>query len=137
MELRHLRYFVSVAEELHFARAAARIGIEQSPLSRAIRELEAELGVSLFRRTSRRTQMTPAGERLLQDARRILREVREIRHRARAVATGRTEAARIGLAPSIAEATLATPRTPAERGSASALLAPRRAGHSPGGGPAE
>lgn len=72
MELRHLRYFVAVAEELHFARAAARLGIEQSPLSRQIRDFERELGVRLFHRTSRSTWLSTPGEQFLTAARRIL-----------------------------------------------------------------
>lgn len=75
MELRHLRHFVAVAEELHFARAAERLGMEQSPLSHSIRNLEAELRTKLFQRTTRRTWLTRAGTRFLADARRILGDV--------------------------------------------------------------
>jgi DNA-binding transcriptional LysR family regulator len=65
-ELRHLRYFVAVAQELSFSRAAERLHMAQSPLSAAIRQLETELGVPLFERTTRTVRLTPAGERLLE-----------------------------------------------------------------------
>ena len=75
IELRQLRYFVAVAEELHFGRAADRLHISQSPLSRAIRELERQLGVVLFIRTTRRVELTPAGLLLLERSRRALAEI--------------------------------------------------------------
>jgi len=75
VELRKLRYFVAVAEELHFGRAAARLHMSQSPLSRAIRELERDLGLVLFVRTTRRVELTPAGSVLLERSRRALGEI--------------------------------------------------------------
>jgi DNA-binding transcriptional LysR family regulator len=75
VELRQLRYFVAVAEELHFGRAAERLHMSQSPLSRAIRELERELGLVLFVRTTRRVELTAAGSLLLERSRRALAEI--------------------------------------------------------------
>ena len=83
LEVRQLRYFVAVAEELHFGRAADRLGMAQPPLSRAIRELERQLGVRLLERTTRQVTLTPAGEVLLRDARTALDAVTAAAHRAR------------------------------------------------------
>ena len=88
MDLRHLRYFVAVAEEGHITRAAERLGIQQPPLSQRIRALEEELEVQLFRRKPRGVEMTEAGKALLADARRILDEVEGALSRAQRTARG-------------------------------------------------
>jgi DNA-binding transcriptional LysR family regulator len=75
IEIRQLRYFVAVAEELHFGRAAERLHMSQSPLSRAIRELEQDLGLVLFVRTTRSVELTAAGSVLLERSRRALAEI--------------------------------------------------------------
>lgn len=86
--LRHLQYFVAVAEERHFGRAAARLHMAQPPLSQQIRRLEAEIGVDLFVRTTRRVDLTEAGTRYLLRARAILDSVDTAAEEARRVAAG-------------------------------------------------
>lgn len=87
-ELSLLRSFVAVAEELHFARAAERLHIAQSPLSQQIRRLETQLDTRLFERTTRRVALTPAGELLLDRAREILAAVEDVRREALEAAAG-------------------------------------------------
>lgn len=101
MELRHLRCFAAVAEELHFARAAERLHIEQSPLSRAIKELEEELGVSLFARTTRSTRLTRAGQLFLEHVPRVFASLGQARDSVRAAANGFHGQLRIALSDGI------------------------------------
>ncbi|SFQ17760.1 LysR family transcriptional regulator [Pseudomonas borbori] len=107
MELRHLRCFIAVAEELHFARAAARLHIEQSPLSRIIKELEYRLGVQLFERTTRRTHLTWAGKVLLEEARRVFAVVDQAKASVKSAAAGYRGRIRVALSDGIPQARLA------------------------------
>jgi len=95
-ELRHLRYFIAVAEELHFGRAALRLNISQPPLSQQIMQLETETGARLFNRTNRSVQLTAAGEQLLSDARAILLQVEQASDRAARLHRGEEGELRIG-----------------------------------------
>lgn len=101
MELRHLRYFLAVAEELHFARAAEKLHIEQSPLSRAIKELEEELGVVLLARTTRSTRLTRAGKLFLEHAHRVLAALDQARDSVKSAVNGFHGQLRIALSDGI------------------------------------
>lgn len=101
MELRHLRYFVTVAEELHFTRAAERLHIAQPPLSQQIQALEEELGVSLFARSKRRVELTDAGQQFLLRARAILAATQAAAEEAKRVALGEEGELRIGFTSSL------------------------------------
>jgi DNA-binding transcriptional LysR family regulator len=100
MELRHLRYFVAVAEELSFTRAAARLGIAQPPLSQQIGKLERELEVRLLDRGPRGVRLTTAGTALLGEARMVLARTGEATRIVRQVGHGQTGSVRIGSVPS-------------------------------------
>src|SRR3954453_18701115 len=95
-DLRRLRYFVAVAERLHFGRAAEALHISQPPLSRAMRALEEELGVALFARTRRKVELTPEGQRLLEETRRLTSHLERTVHELRAMASGRHARLRVG-----------------------------------------
>lgn len=106
MELRHLRYFVAVAEELNFTRAAERLHIAQPPLSMQIRDLEGEIGACLFTRSRRTVALTEAGRALLVHAREILAQTTEAAEAARRAARGETGVLRIGFTSSLPYAAL-------------------------------
>jgi LysR family transcriptional regulator, benzoate and cis,cis-muconate-responsive activator of ben and cat genes len=96
VDLRHLRYFVAVAEELHFSRAARRLNVSQPPLSQQIRQLERAIGAPLFVRTSRRVELTPAGSALLDGARRTLAEASRSLDAAERAGRGEVDRLRVG-----------------------------------------
>jgi DNA-binding transcriptional LysR family regulator len=101
MELRHLRYFVAVAEEQNVTRAAARLNISQPPLSRQIRDLEDELGVALFHHGAKTVRLTAAGQAFLKDSRDVLQRATEAVQNVKAVGNGERGEIHVGYAPSL------------------------------------
>jgi DNA-binding transcriptional LysR family regulator len=101
VEIRQLRYFVTVAKHLHFGRAAEELFVGQSPLSQQIMRLERDLGIKLFDRTSRRVALTPEGSRLLEDASRVLAEADHLERTAASLNVGTAGNLRIGFAFSV------------------------------------
>lgn len=101
MELRHLRYFVAVAETLNFTRAAERLHIGQPPLSMQIRDLETEVGALLFARSRRKVELTEAGRRFLAHARAILAQAELAADEARRAARGEAGELRVGITSSL------------------------------------
>lgn len=106
MELRHLRYFIVLAEELNFSRAAQRLHIAQPPLSQQIRSLENELGLQLFDRTTRPLQLTPAGQVFLEKARQVFTQVEQATVLAKRASRGEIGQLRVGINTSIANSVL-------------------------------
>lgn len=106
MEFRHLRYFLAVAEELHFAHAAEKLHIEQSPLSRAIKKLEEELGVVLFARTTRSTRLTRAVKLFLEHVPRVFVALQQARDSVQPAANGFHGQLRVALSDGIAPSRL-------------------------------
>jgi len=98
MELRHLRYFLALADELHFGRAAQRLGLSQPPLTVAIQQLEAEVGTALFLRNSRGVQLTAAGQALIPAAQAALDQAAQALHAARDAASGQVGRLSVGFA---------------------------------------
>lgn len=102
MELRHFRYFIAVAEELHFSRAAARLHVAQPALSRQIRDFEDELGLTLLERNRRGVALTPAGEALLAEGRKLFTHLDQAVNAARRTARGELGSLSIGYVGSVA-----------------------------------
>jgi DNA-binding transcriptional LysR family regulator len=97
MEFRHLRYFLVLAEELHFGRAAQRLAISQPPLSTNIQQLEASVGAKLFTRNSKAVQLTEAGRAFVPQARALLEQAQQAARHARDVADGLAGSLQVGL----------------------------------------
>jgi DNA-binding transcriptional LysR family regulator len=108
MELRHLRYFVIVAEEQNVSRAARRLHVSQPPLSRQIRDLEEELGLALFQRTAKSVTLTEAGKCFLSEARAVLLRAEAAVQKVRTMVKGDRGELRIGYAPSLTTEMLPT-----------------------------
>lgn len=102
MELRHIRYFLAVAEERHFTRAAAKVGIGQPPLSQQIKDLEAELGAALFRRVAHGAELTPAGEAFLEMVQEMPALAEHVKNAARRASRGEVGSLRVGFTASAA-----------------------------------
>jgi LysR family transcriptional regulator, cyn operon transcriptional activator len=107
MELRHLKYFVTVAEELSVSKAAARLHVSQPALSRQIRDLEAELGLTLFDRVGRHIELTAHGEDLRGSCRDVLALAAAVHERARALRGGQVGLLRVGATPQLTQSLLA------------------------------
>jgi len=107
MELRHLRYFIAVAEELNFSRAAQRLHVSQPPLSRQIRDLESELRVKLLDRDRQRVQLTRVGKQILVKARRLVKDAEVLKSDARQLAQQSQKDLQIGYAPAPSSAIIA------------------------------
>jgi DNA-binding transcriptional LysR family regulator len=101
MELRHLRYFVAVADEMSVRRAAQRLHVSQPPLSRQIHDLEDELGATLFNRSKQRLSLTPAGETFLKAVRQILSQVQRAAQLAKAASRGEAGQLSVAILPPI------------------------------------
>ena len=106
MEVRQLRYFVAVAEELNFTRAARRLKMAQPPLSIQIKQLETELGVELFDRSRRAIRLTEPGRALLPEARRLLDQMEEIAAMVRRIGSGSVGRLTVGFIPSASHTAL-------------------------------
>src|SRR5690554_5350927 len=106
MELRHMRYFLAVAEELNFRKAAERLHVSQPTLSTQVRQLEEEMGVQLLKRDTHSVSLTPAGQHFQEHVRDILRQTDEAQRQARRMARGETGELSIGFVASLGQGLL-------------------------------